>query len=71
MAAYASDTLRGSLEAERGDGRRREDLAERSRGGGWSGMGLLVTGLAVVGLGALAWYYIGPDVRRYMKMRNM
>lgn len=32
---------------------------------------LLVTGLAVVGLGALAWYYLGPDLQRYMKLRDM
>jgi hypothetical protein len=30
-----------------------------------------LTGLAVVGLGALAWYYLGPDLRRYLKIRNM
>jgi hypothetical protein len=41
---------------------------ERSRGGvsGW-----LIAGLALAGLGALAWYYLGPDLRRYMKIRNM
>jgi hypothetical protein len=33
--------------------------------------GWLLAGLAVAGLGALTWYYIGPDVRRYMKIRNM
>jgi hypothetical protein len=33
--------------------------------------GWLVTGLVVAGLGALTWYYIAPDVRRYMKIRNM
>lgn len=33
--------------------------------------GLLVTGLLVVGLGALAWYTMGPDLRRYMKIRSM
>jgi hypothetical protein len=36
-----------------------------------SGSGLLLAGLAVVGLGALAWYYLGPDLRRYLKIRNM
>jgi hypothetical protein len=30
-----------------------------------------VTGLAVVGLGALAWTYLGPDLRRYLKISNM
>lgn len=32
---------------------------------------LLLTGLAVVAVGALAWYYLGPDLVRYMKIRNM
>ena len=34
-------------------------------------LGLPLAGLAAVGLGALAWYYLGPDLRRYMKIRNM
>ncbi len=34
-------------------------------------MTLVVAGLAVVGLGALAWYYLGPDLQRYLKLRNM
>ena len=33
--------------------------------------GWLVTGLVVVGLGALAWYYLGPDLRRYLKIERM
>jgi hypothetical protein len=44
--------------------------AERARSGGIS-TGWLVTGLVVVGLGALAWYSLGPDLRRYMKIRHM
>ena len=35
------------------------------------GGSLLVPGLALVGLGALLWWWIGPDVIRYMKIRNM
>jgi len=42
--------------------------AEGSRTAPW---GLLVTGLVVVGLGALAWYYLGPDLRRYLKIKSM
>jgi hypothetical protein len=49
----------------------RSELAERDRGRRGGGMGLLIAGLAVIGLGALTWYYIGPDIRRYMKMRSM
>ena len=47
------------------------DVAERRRGSGGSGSGLLIFGLAAVALGAAAWYYLGPDVRRYLKMRSM
>ena len=50
-------------------GRGRYDLTERGRGG--LSPGLLVAGLAAVGLGVLAWYYLGPDLVRYMKIRNM
>ncbi len=33
---------------------------------------LLVAGLIVVGVGALALLYVvGPDVKRYIKLRNM
>jgi hypothetical protein len=34
-------------------------------------LGLPLAGLAVVGLSALAWYYLGPELRRYLKLRNM
>jgi hypothetical protein len=36
-----------------------------------AGMGWLVAGAALVGIGALAWYSFGPDLIRYMKIRNM
>ena len=45
-------------------------LREREESGG-SSLSLLIGGLAVIGLGALAWYYLGPDLRRYMKIRSM
>jgi hypothetical protein len=35
------------------------------------GLGLLLGGLALIGLGALAWAYLGPDIRRYIKMSQM
>ncbi len=41
------------------------------RDSGGSSVGLLVTGLAVIGLGILAWNYLGPDLRRYLKISNM
>jgi hypothetical protein len=33
--------------------------------------GLMLAGLAAVGLGALAWYYFGPELRRYIKVSRM
>jgi hypothetical protein len=48
----------------------RERYLQR-RGSGALPTGLLVGGLVVVGLGFLAWYYLGPDLQRYMKIRNM
>jgi hypothetical protein len=33
--------------------------------------GLFTLGLVALGLGALAWYYIGPDLRRYIKISSM
>ena len=37
----------------------------------WPSSGLLLTGLAVVAVGWLAWSWLGPDLIRYMKIRNM
>jgi hypothetical protein len=52
------------------DWQERRDMDRRRSSGGIS-TGWLVAGLAVVGLGALAWYYLGPDLRRYLKIRSM
>jgi hypothetical protein len=43
----------------------------RSRDYGGPPLGLVVTGLVVVGLGVMAWYYLGPDLRRYLKIEQM
>jgi hypothetical protein len=32
---------------------------------------VLLVGLGAIGLGFLAWHYLGPDLVRYMKIRNM
>ena len=32
---------------------------------------LLIAGVVVVGLGWLTWNYLGPDVRRYLKIHSM
>jgi hypothetical protein len=34
-------------------------------------LGTIALGLIVVGLGAMAWTYLGPDLRRYIKMSSM
>ena len=49
---------------------RHRRLMERIGSGGKS-TGWLLAGLAVVGLGVFAWQYFAPDVRRYIKIRNM
>jgi hypothetical protein len=33
--------------------------------------GLIVAGAVVVGLGVLAWVYLGPDLKRYLKIHSM
>ncbi|MDR3620224.1 MAG: hypothetical protein P4L85_12795 [Paludisphaera borealis] len=33
--------------------------------------GLLIAGVMVVGLGLLAWTYLGSDFKRYMKIQRM
>jgi hypothetical protein len=33
--------------------------------------GLLLAGLAALGLGVLAWYYFGPKPRRHIKVARM
>jgi len=33
--------------------------------------GLMIAGLLALGLGALTWYYVGHDVRRYLRIRSM
>lgn len=48
-----------------------ESGLEGRAGSAWPSGGLLLTGLAVVAVGALAWYYLGPDLVRYMKIREM
>jgi hypothetical protein len=48
-----------------------QQALERRSDGGLSSSSLLVTGLVVAGAAALAWYYFGPDLIRYMKIRSM
>jgi hypothetical protein len=50
--------------------RGRTGLARRTDQGG-STTGLLITGALVVGLGYLMWTYLGPDLKRYLKIHSM
>jgi hypothetical protein len=34
-------------------------------------MGLIIAGAVVVGLGVVAWSYLGPDLERYRKIHSM
>jgi hypothetical protein len=45
-------------------------LAERLGSGGRS-PGLMLAGLAAVGIGAWMIWHFGPDLRRYLKMERM
>ncbi len=50
--------------------RERTGLMRRTDRGG-SPAALLITGAVVVGLGYLAWAYLGPDLKRYLKIHSM
>jgi len=52
------------------DWRERTGLASRTEHGG-SSTALLITGAVIIGLGFLAWTYLGPDLKRYMKIHSM
>jgi hypothetical protein len=58
---------RGSWLAEPGIDWRRPRRPERLD----SNAKLLVAGVVVVGLGWLAWSYLGPDLKRYLKIHSM
>jgi hypothetical protein len=47
----------------------RTGLARRSDRG--DSTGLLIAGVLVIGLGYLAWTYLGPDLKRYLKIQSM
>jgi hypothetical protein len=41
------------------------------RGSGSPALAWIVAGAVVVGLGYLAWTYVGPDLKRYLKVQSM
>ena len=52
----------------------REDLAHWNRDNSERQAalsGLLIAGAVILGLGFLTWTYLGPDLRRYMKIHSM
>jgi hypothetical protein len=69
MEAQASDLgMRRDMDPE--EERRWRRMAAPRSSGPPAGAVLLV-GLGAIGLGFLAWHYLGPDLVRYMKIRNM
>ena len=70
MSRMTPEHQAGSVRAQGEEWESRYYPAER-RGGNGFPTGILVGGLLAIGLGALAWYYLGPDLRRYMKIKSM
>ena len=70
MSSVTSDRLRESQRQDEDWRERYSSPAERQDSGG-APWGLIVTGVVVGALAALAWNYFGPDLRRYIKMTNM
>jgi hypothetical protein len=66
-----TSTRESPLSRSRGDGSSARHLFEGREESRLPARALLVTGLVVVGIGALAWYYLGPDLKRYMKIQSM
>jgi uncharacterized protein DUF6893 len=70
MSRMTPEHQAGSVRAQ-GEGWEGGYYPAERRGGGEFPTGLVVGGLLVIGLGALAWYYLGPDLRRYLKIKSM
>jgi hypothetical protein len=71
MVAATTDGLQRTEQYPQEDGWDRAELARRQRPSGSLLPSWWVLGLAALGVGALAWYYLGPDLQRYLKMRSM
>ncbi len=70
MSSMTSERQRGSLREEdnwRQDYYRPVERRESALGP-W---GLIMGGLVLGGLAAMAWNYFGPDLRRYIKIERM
>lgn len=70
MSRLTSEHWRGLSRGDRGG------WLERSQPGDWmrgnqNQSTMLILGLVAIGVGALAWAYLGPDLRRYAKIQSM
>jgi hypothetical protein len=70
MYRQAPEQQTHAVASPSGDWRQRTFVAQRPEFSG-PPMGLLIAGGAALGLGLMAWYYLGPDLRRYLKLRSM
>jgi hypothetical protein len=71
MSSVMPDNLRAQQQYPGGDWRSGYQSLPVRRDGSTLPRDLVVAGLVVAGLGLLAWHYLGPDLRRYLKMTNM
>jgi hypothetical protein len=67
MATETTNSLRSGLTGENG---RSRAVAPTPDAGG-PPLALIAVGLIAAGVGLWAWSYLGPDLRRYIKMSNM
>lgn len=70
MLGLESRNAGSTLRSWGDDLRERTGLARREERGG-PAPGLLIAGAVVIGLGYLAWTYLGPDLKRYLKIHSM
>jgi hypothetical protein len=69
MSSVSSDRLPTQRQDE--EWRRSYAPPAESREYGGAPWGLIMTGLVIGGLAAMAWTYLGPDLRRYLKISRM
>jgi hypothetical protein len=71
MSALVSGTLTAQSRPRAPEGRDRSDYPEWTDRRQEARSGLPLVALAVVALGVVAAVYLGPDIARYMRIRNM
>jgi hypothetical protein len=70
MSSVMQDNVRSTQHQGDEWRQRYESPAHRREFPGLS-WGVMATGLVVAGLAIMAWSYLGPDVRRYIKIQSM